>query len=258
MFVGGFTINTNMKNHNRVRETFKNFPNSYLMIVDHSPYTHNKNSSFTDGYGYDRSVKYAYYIGKQLAQMLVELYRQGISPKTIHCFGFSLGSQILGHVGENFINATGQKISRITALDPAGPCFSDSLIQEQIRAGVAEYVEVYHCNAGALGTSSVLGDADFFVNRGNSQPNCGKMMAPFVHKTLKPSVFAKCSHSTCLKMWLASVANPTWYPAYKCDKYSDFNKNKCSKNDRTTAGFWSSGNATGVYYFSTKRYKFEN
>ncbi|XP_026729868.1 inactive pancreatic lipase-related protein 1-like [Trichoplusia ni] len=252
MFVGGFKSNINKNTENRVRETFKNFPNSYLMIVDHSPYTNDNDGKKKS---YERSVKYVYYIGKQLAQMLVGLYQGGISPKTIHCIGHSLGSQILGHVGENFIKATGQKISRITALDPAGPCFSNSLIEEQIRAGVADYVEVYHCNAGGLGTSSVLGDVDFFVNKGQTQPNCGKTLVPGI---LESSFSAKCNHRTCVMMWLASVANPDWYPAYKCDKYKNFKVGKCSRNDRTTAGFWNPGNATGVYYFSTEGYNFEN
>lgn len=185
--------------------------------------------------------------------MLAGLNQGGISAENIHCIGHSLGSQILGHTGSAFTEATSQKLWRITALDPAGPCFSNSLIEEQVRSGLAKYVEVYHCNAGSLGTSSVLGDIDFFVNKGISQPNCGTPLVPGLFDSPKA---ARCNHKTCLKMWLASVANPDWYPAYKCEKYKYFKDDKCSRNDRTIAGFWNPGNASGVYYFSTVGYNF--
>ncbi|XP_075973122.1 pancreatic triacylglycerol lipase-like [Anticarsia gemmatalis] len=251
IFVGGYKSGITKNTEERVRQAFKNFPNSYLIIIDHSAYTNNK-----PGYkkGYERSIQHVHSIGKQLAQMLAGLYQGGISPKNMHCIGHSLGSQILGQVGDNFIKITGEKIWRITALDPAGPCFSNSLIEEQVRSGVAEYVEVYHCNAGGFGTSSVLGDIDFFVNKGQSQPNCGTPIIPGFFDSPKA---AKCHHKACVIMWLASVAHPDWYPAYKCDKYKHFKGNQCWYNDKTTAGFWNPGNATGVYYFSTEGYKFE-
>ncbi|CAB3251895.1 unnamed protein product [Arctia plantaginis] len=250
VFVGGYKSAINKDTEQRVRDTFKNFPNSYLIIIDHSPYTNNK---IGNKKGYERSVKYVYFIGKQLAQMLVGLFQGGISAENIHCIGHSLGSQILGHTGSIFIEATDQKLSRITALDPAGPCFSNSLIEEQVRSGLAKHVEVYHCNAGSLGTSSVLGDVDFFVNKGISQPNCGTPLLPGFFDSPKA---ARCNHKTCVRMWLASVANPDWYPAFKCEKYKYFKNDKCSRNDRTIAGFWNPGNASGVYYFSTVGYKF--
>ncbi|XP_021190694.3 phospholipase A1 member A isoform X1 [Helicoverpa armigera] len=250
MFVGGFKSHINKNTEEKIREAFKDFPNSYLIIIDHSAYTNDRQGKKKS---YERSVKYVYYIGKQLAQMLVGLHEGGISPKSIHCIGHSLGGQILGHVGQIYFEATGEKISRITALDPAGPCFSNALIHEQIRSGVAEYVEVYHCNAGGLGTTSVLGDVDFFVNKGGSQPNCGTVLVPGI---LDSSLSAKCNHKTCVTMWTASVSQPEGYKAYKCDKYKHFKGGMCSLNDRAIAGFWNPSNATGVYYFSTEGYNF--
>ncbi|XP_063825167.1 pancreatic lipase-related protein 2-like [Ostrinia nubilalis] len=251
IFVAGYKSNINKRTEEQVRQTFRNFPNSYLIILDHSPYTNDK-----QGYikSYERSVRYVHYIGKALGQMLAELSQGGISPKNMHCVGHSLGSQILGHAGGEFINRTSQKISRITALDPAGPCFSNSLIQEQIRSGVAEYVEVYHCNAGGLGTTSVLADVDFFVNKkGSSQPNCKTPLIPGIFDSSKA---AKCNHRACIDMWTATVSHPDWFLAWKCDKYKDFKKGNCSQNETTIAGFWNPGNATGVFYFSTEGYDY--
>lgn len=249
VFVGGFKSNINKKTEELIRDTFREFPNSYLIILDHSPYTNDKQGNKKS---YERSVKYVHYIGKALAKMLADLRAGGISPKNLHCIGHSLGSQILGQTGEIFFNNTGEKVWRITALDPAGPCFSNSFIQEQVRSGVAEYVEVYHCNAGGLGTTSVLGDIDFFVNKkGQSQPNCGTPLVPGIFDSSKA---AKCNHRACIDLWTASVKNSTWYPAWKCDKYKKFKSGACAGNDATIAGFWNPGNATGVYYFSTDGY----
>lgn len=251
MFVGGFKSNINKKTEASVRDAFKKVSKSYLIIIDHSDYTHERPKKLA--LSYELSVRHVYYIGKQLAEMLAGLHKGGISATNIHCIGHSLGSQILGHVGEKFTQATGKKISRITALDPAGPCFSNSKTEEQIRAGVADYVEVYHCNAGSLGTSSILADIDFFVNKGNAQPNCGTPLIPGIVDSSKA---AKCNHKTCVTMWTASVAHPDWYTAYQCNSYNDFKAGRCFQNARTTAGFWNPGKAKGIYYFSTKEYSF--
>lgn len=247
IFVPGYKSKITKKTEEQVRNTFRNYPNSYLIILDHSQYTNDK-----QGYikSYERSVQYVYYIGKALANMLSGLKKGGISAKNMHCIGHSLGSQMLGQTGEIFTNLTGEKISRITALDPAGPCFSNSLIQEQVRSGVADYVEVYHCNAGGLGTTSVLGDIDFFVNKkGAAQPNCG---TPWIPGIFDSSKAAKCNHRMCIDMYTATVNHPEWFIAHKCDTYKDYKKGGCSRNDVTMAGFWNPGTAKGVYYFSTE------
>lgn len=253
IFVGGYKSGINKRSEEQVRDAFRNFPNSYLIILDHSPYTNDNQGQIKS---YERSVKYVHYIGKALALMLAELKQGGINPGNMHCIGHSLGSQILANTGEVFHEKTGTKIARITALDPAGPCFSNSVIQEQIRSGVADYVEVYHCNAGGLGTTSVLGDIDFFVNKkGSSQPNCKTPFLPGIFDSPKA---AKCNHRACIDIWTATVSHPDWYLAWRCDSYKMFRKGRCAGNDITIAGFWNPGNATGVYYFSTDGYDVNN
>lgn len=248
IYVGGFKSRIEKKSTEHVKNTFRYIDNSYLIIVDHSAYTHEN-----DGYktSYERSVKHVPDIGKKVAEMLADLKAGGVSPKTIHGIGHSLGGQILGHVGENFIKLSGQKISRITALDPAGPCFVENSNEDNIRSGLADYVEIYHCNAGAFGSDKSLGDINFFVNGGKSQPSCGDTSALSISKALLAS---KCSHKICVAIWTASVLQRNWYPAYKCTSYKYFKHGKCSQNERTTAGFWNPGTAYGNYYFSTDGY----
>lgn len=248
IFVGGYRSNINKNTEQRIRETFADVPNTYLIILDHSLYT---NDNFGNKKGYERAVQYVFYIGRALAAMLINLTQGGISPKNIHCIGHSLGSHILGNTGDVFYRNTGDKIGKITALDPAGPCYSRSLVEEQVRAGVADYVEVYHCNAGGLGSASVLGDVDFFVNKGLFQPNCKTPLIPGIFDSSKA---AKCSHGACVRTWTATVKNRDWFLASKCDSYKLYKGGMCTANDVTLAGYWNPGNATGVYYFSTDGY----
>lgn len=249
MFVGGFKSKINKNTEGQVRQAYKNYPNSYLIIPDHSVYTNNNAGNKK---GYERSVKYVHYIGKALGNMLADLNSNGVDEKKIHCVGHSLGAQMLGHTGETFWKKTGKKIFRITALDPAGPCFSKSLIDEQIRAGVADYVEVYHCNSGGLGSSSILGDVDFIVNKkGETQPQCKTPLLPGLFDSSKA---ATCNHRVCIDVWTASVKNPTIFPAYRCDSYKSFKNEKCSLNDKTFAGEGNPGTAKGILYFSTEIY----
>lgn len=248
LFVGGFKSQIQKKQETQIREAYMVYPNSYLIIPDHSAYTNNNDGNMK---GYKTAVMHVYYIGKALGELLAELKNGGVSSKNIHCVGHSLGGQMLGHTGSSFYNITGEKIARITALDPAGPCYTKNFINEQVRSGVAEYVEVYHCNSGGLGSSSILGDVDYIINkRGESQPDCGTPYIPGIFDSPKA---ATCSHKTCIDVWTASVKNRELFPAYSCDTYKNFKGGKCSIH-RTLAGAWSPGIARGIYYLSTKDY----
>ncbi|XP_028033885.1 pancreatic triacylglycerol lipase-like [Bombyx mandarina] len=247
-YVPGYKSQIDKNNPELVRQTFKDVQNTYLIIIDHSSYTSDRGGRFES---YARSVSFVYYIGKALGKVLADLHNKGYPSKNIHCIGHSLGAQMLGHVGTTYTELTNEKVWRATGIDPAGPCFSNSLIQEQIRSGVAEYVEVYHCNAGELGTTAVLADIDFFMNKkGKKQPPCHEGLIP----AKGDSDAAKCSHKECVKYYMLSVHHPTWYLAWACDKYDDFKHGKCAAHEVTLAGYHNPGNATGVFYVSTEGY----
>ena len=46
-----------------------------------------------------------------------------ISPSQIHLVGHSLGSHVSGMAGKRMLKETGEKIGRISALDPAAPSY---------------------------------------------------------------------------------------------------------------------------------------
>ncbi|XP_049869568.1 phospholipase A1 2-like [Pectinophora gossypiella] len=241
-FVLGYKSHIRKKNEELIRQTFSDVKNTYLIIIDHSEYTNARDGKIQN---YDRSVFYSYYIGTALGKLLAGFRKKGYPSKNIHAVGHDLGSQMLGFAGTEYTKETSEKIWRITALDPAGPYFSNSLIDDQVRSGVAEYVEVYHCSSGGLGTESVLADTDFFINRASKQPPC---------LGFNESGADKCSHNMCVEYWAKTVHQPSWYLAWACDSYDLFSAGKCSANQMTIAGYSNPGNATGVFYVSTETY----
>lgn len=59
-------------------------------------------------------------VGSKLANQLIQL---GAAPNKTELIGHSLGAQTSGFAGAEYQRLTGQKINRITGLDPAGPEF---------------------------------------------------------------------------------------------------------------------------------------
>ncbi|CAG5016111.1 unnamed protein product [Parnassius apollo] len=129
-------------------------------------------------------------------------------------------------------------------MDPAGPCFTKAALEEQLRSGNAEYVEVYHCNAGHLGTNNVIGDIDFFFNEeGKIQPDC---------RSLSDDDLDKCYHKVCVKYWTRTVHQPNLFSALACPTYKAFSEGRCNNSKTTMAGHSNPGNATGIFYLLTE------
>ncbi|KAK4887579.1 hypothetical protein RN001_003850 [Aquatica leii] len=86
--------------------------------------------------------------------------------KNIHLVGHSLGAQMAGLIGQTVKVQCEQVIGRITGLDPAGPLYLDTHIDERLDSSDAEFVDVIHTNGGVFGYLTNTGHADFY-------PNCG-------------------------------------------------------------------------------------
>lgn len=99
-----------------------------------------------------------------------------------HLIGHSLGSHLFGFVGYIV-----PRVGRITALDPAGPCFrsspieSRSLVEEtgfladgrrRLSQASAQLVVAYHTDTALFGLNENCAHYDVYVNGGVKQPNC--------------------------------------------------------------------------------------
>ena len=74
-----------------------------------------------DSFAYDSAARNAIDIGEYLGHCLAALTdRLGVGGADIHLVGHSLGAHLMGEAGRVYANVTGQRVGRITGLDPAG------------------------------------------------------------------------------------------------------------------------------------------
>ncbi|VEN50592.1 unnamed protein product [Callosobruchus maculatus] len=110
-----------------------------------------------------------YYIAKFIVASQVPLER-------VHLVGHSLGAHLAGFVGKWVISMTGDKVGRITGLDPAGPMFDYPTAPptHRLDKSDAHFVDAVHTDIQGYGYTPPLGHVDFYPNGGKDQPGCPK------------------------------------------------------------------------------------
>ncbi|XP_053674095.1 pancreatic triacylglycerol lipase-like [Anopheles nili] len=151
-------------------------------------------------------------IGLRIGQLLANFTEgAGIEHGQVHVIGHSLGAHIAGKVGRYFDG----KLSRVTALDPAGPFF-DKNSKDAISSDVAQFVDVIHTDGEILGAQVPLGHADFFPNGGvPPQPGCEKLDLLTLHG---------CSHLRSTGFFAESIQQPNNFIACACSMEEIANK----------------------------------
>ncbi|XP_050298571.1 phospholipase A1 member A-like isoform X2 [Anthonomus grandis grandis] len=118
---------------------------------------------------YVSAMRGAKIAGQQLGDFLNYLASSGIDLRDVHIIGHSLGAHVAGMGGSSVV---GQRVGRITGLDPAGPGYGD--IKEELRLDSQDalLVDVIHTFMKVIGTSRPIGHIDFYPNGGRYQPGC--------------------------------------------------------------------------------------
>jgi len=151
----------------------------------------------------------------------------------MHLVGHSLGAHLMGKAGRCFHEIQGQKIGRITGLDPAGlrftsgPLFEGKRIlalpelrSEMLSKESATFVDVIHTDGGhapcifclpKFGTLQPMGHYDFYPQGGSDQPGCLLGV-----DTQEEGVPVACSHSRVLKYFLHSILQRQLFPVVDC------------------------------------------
>lgn len=80
-----------------------------------------------------------------------------------------LGAHIAGIAGKYTQRG---RVGRIIGLDPSRPLFNENTSASRLSIGDASFVEVFHSNGGQLGFFKRIGDVDFYINDGKTQPEC--------------------------------------------------------------------------------------
>jgi len=202
---------------------------------------------------YDVAAAGTKLVGQKTGHLLDFLVRNGYTTvDKIHVIGHSLGSHVAGYAGAKFFELYGQKIPRITALDPALPRFGDAKDDNRIDPTDADFVDVIHTNAGVLLTGDLAfreprGHFDVYPNKGSSQAGCGGAL----------ELIAICSHMRAATYFRESV-NSHRFRACKCDdnNYSGSNQFKscdCAGKGEAVMGEWTPSSARGIYHLSTNK-----
>lgn len=191
---------------------------------------------------FSRSVRLLRFIGKKMGEFLVKLTKLGLDPENLELIGASLGAHEAAYAAKYFYQATGKKISRVTGLDPAGPCFRAMDPEHKLWRTDAETVDIIHTNIDGFGIAETLGHIDIYVNGGEFQPSD----IPYV-----PCLIV-CSHIRALIYWWQALEHPKKFIAVKCDTVQEARFSQCFNNTATNyLGLEAHFNRPGIYYLAT-------
>ncbi|XP_055298187.1 vitellogenin-1-like [Sitodiplosis mosellana] len=176
-------------------------------------------------------------IGKIIADSLKDLIKRYPVEK-IHLIGHSLGAHIGGSIGQNLKIKSGKTLPRITALDPANPCFNSETDLKGLTRYDAKLVDVIHTNPGGLGKRDPIGAVDFYVNGlFPHPPGCFTMI---------------CAHLRAADFYAESVypGNERNFLSIECGALLTLNTHYCSKNEYPM-GYALPQNIGGIFYLNT-------
>ncbi|XP_077978242.1 phospholipase A1 VesT1.02-like [Glandiceps talaboti] len=124
-------------------------------------------------------------VGLWLGKIVSGIDKKRVVPTLqIWGIGHSLGAHVLGKAGRTANMASLRMFSRITGLDPAGPCFENYNHEKRLHKSHAKMVDVIHTDGyytslmpsamsmNHFGTLIPLGTVDFYPNYGCEQPGC--------------------------------------------------------------------------------------
>lgn len=184
-------------------------------------------------------------VGKHVAEVLAQLTESGLDPSKTELLGFSLGGQTVSYIAKNYQQLTGRNISKITSLEPSGPCFRNLPPEDRLTASDADFVQVLHTNIDGFGMATQMGHVDFYINGGEFQPS---------DLTLYPCTIT-CSHFRVLSLWQSAVMNPNKFIAMQCDSVQQARDFACYDRPLVTnvMGLNTDAKKPGIYFLSTSR-----
>uniref|UniRef100_A0A0A9WB67 Phospholipase A1 member A n=1 Tax=Lygus hesperus TaxID=30085 RepID=A0A0A9WB67_LYGHE len=204
-------------------------------------------------------------VAAQVERFITRLvFEYGVTLNSIHIVGHSLGAHVSGITGRlvsqhawtavkwNITHKRGEKLGRITGLDPALPGFLKLGWELKIGKNAAMFVDVIHTSAFTFGSGEPLGHADFYVNGGLAhQPGCG--LAGMYGITLGGLLNwgSVCSHSRAYYYYAESVVFPKAFPSRQCSTYTFFILGLCKGNPVVYMGEATPQTARGTFYLQT-------
>ncbi|CAL8098255.1 unnamed protein product [Orchesella dallaii] len=194
--------------------------------------------------------------GEDVGDFLIKLKNLGLISDwdKVHIIGFSLGCHVAGVAGHRVEQMTGEKVGRITGIDPAGPLFDrfgklPNDTSKVLDKSDGKFVDIIHCNMGYLyssglgryGTTVQCGHADFYPDGGETQLACSSFLDRKDH----------CSHMVCAEYYTESINNLLL--SCPCESWEEYVDGKCECTKDTGGIFMGEPaeiRATGKYFIS--------
>ncbi|XP_063535720.1 pancreatic lipase-related protein 2-like [Cydia strobilella] len=183
-------------------------------------------------------------VGKHIAGMLANLTAVGLDPKKLELLGVSLGGLSMTFVAKNFQQITGRNISKLTALDPSGPCVRHLGPKDRLDPSDADFVLHIATNIGGYGLGTPVGHVSVYVNGGEYQPGA---LPSYLCDNL-------CSHMQAFLIWISVMENPGKFIMMQCDSQQQARDHKCSKRKpmvKHSLDLYTDRNKPGIYYLAT-------
>lgn len=174
-------------------------------------------------------------MGSFLANFLMKLIELGTDRMSIHIIGHSLGAHLAGFAGKRLR----PRLGRITALDPAGPCFGKLLSNspsDRLSPDDAYEVDVYHYDDSFLGLPGQIGQFDVYVNGGSSQPgakdNVNSMFQALITMVFRRNRALSESHTRSTEVSTTQLApGGCQQVAFECRDWPSFMAGECGRCD---------------------------
>jgi len=125
-------------------------------------------------------------VGAEIALVAERLLQEPSSVQDVWCIGHSLGAHTCGFAGRR-MQQDGLLMTRITGLDPAGPCFDTYSEEIRLNSECAGFVDVIHTAGLWLGLMNPSGHVDFYPNGGSVQPGCKSLAVEIARRELAKS-----------------------------------------------------------------------
>ncbi|KAH8322094.1 hypothetical protein KR059_002716, partial [Drosophila kikkawai] len=145
--------------------------------------------------------------------------------------GFAEGAHLAGEVAAQLHQDLGRQVPHITALDPP----AGDLLEHQLSASDAEFVEVVHTSAGKMGTWERLGHVDYFPNGGETQPGCSG---------------DSCSHERAFELLAEMWSSDNDFVSALCGSVETMSAESC-RWSTLKMGQKAQGQPSGIYFLET-------
>lgn len=210
VIIHGYTGDRDFAPNNEIRPAYFAHGEYNVISVDYGPLARIP--------CYFSAVKNLPTVGNCTAQLLDYMEQnQVMNMRNYNVIGFSLGGQTSGMIGQ--FKQT--PLPRITALDPAKPCFIDAPQQYRLDKDDANFVSVLHTDALARGVLSAIGHVDFYINGGISQPGCKDPNGEI----------GSCNHDRAAMYYAESITTEKGFYGYQCRDWFAFMSGTCQERE---------------------------